>query len=309
MNAKQLSAFKAVMLSGSMSDASRMLYVSQPAVSRLIKDLEDSLDFQLFERRNSRLYPTQAAQSFYREVQRHFIGMDNLAQAADQIRMMRRGRLRIAAMPAIASSIMPSVLSQFLNSREDVSANFAPHLSVELANRVGAQKFDLGMVMLPIDHKEISFGPCYQASCVCIAPAGHRFEQQDVVVPSDLHREPFVAIGLENTVLRFLIDDALRKSRTKPDERIETMLLPTAAQLVQQGLGVSIIDPFTAHAFVKQDVVIRPFEPEIPFYFGFITPANHTISGLTQEFVECFEHYASEHFTLTPVDPNDIAVV
>ena len=79
------------MLAGSMSDASRMLYVSQPAVSRLIKDLEESLGFTLFDRRNSRLYPTQAAHAFYREVERHFIGMDNLSQAADQVKRFEGG--------------------------------------------------------------------------------------------------------------------------------------------------------------------------------------------------------------------------
>ncbi len=309
MNAKQLGAFRAVMMSGSMSDASRMLYVSQPAVSRLIKDLEESLGFALFDRRNSRLYPTQGAHAFYREVERHYIGMDNLAQAADQIRMMRRGRLRIAAMPALASSIMPAILSRFLHSREDVSANFAPHLSVELANRVGAQKFDLGLAMLPVENKEISYGPCYQVNCQCIAPEGHRFEQKEVVAAGDLHREPFIPIGLENTILRFKIDDALRKSRAKPDERIETMLLPTAAQLVEQGLGVSIVDPFTAHAFADKNIVIRPFEPAVPFYFGFIVPVNQPISGLTQEFIDCFEAYVAESFILNPVNPEDIGVV
>ena len=87
MNAKQLNAFRAVMLSGSMVGAAKMLYVSQPAITRLIKDLEVSCGFDLFERRNSRLFATPEGNALYQEVKRHFIGLDNLAQMAGQIRM------------------------------------------------------------------------------------------------------------------------------------------------------------------------------------------------------------------------------
>ncbi|MDI3324252.1 LysR substrate-binding domain-containing protein [Pontibacterium granulatum] len=309
MNSKQLAAFRAVMLAGSMSDASRMLYVSQPAVSRLIKDLEESLGFTLFDRRNSRLYPTQAAHAFYREVERHFIGMDNLSQAADQIRMMRSGRLRIGAMPALAFSVMPTIVSRFLRSHGDVSAVFAPHLSVELANRVGAQQFDLGVVMLPVESKEIAYGPCYKIDCVCIAPKGHRFADQEKVHASDLHREPFVAIGQQNTVTRFLIDSALRENLARPDERMETLLLSTAASMVKEGLGVSIVDAFTAHTFADDNLIVRPFEPSVPLYFGFITPVNRPVSGLAQEFIDSFEAYAAYNFPLTPIEPDEVGVV
>jgi len=143
MNAKQLTAFRAVMLAGSMSEASQMLYVSQPAVSRLIKDLEESLGFTLFERRSSRLYPTPEAHAFFVEVRRHFIGMDNLAQAADQIRMNKRGRLRIAAMPALAFSCLPQVIGEFMQDREGVSVNLAPHNTVEVTNLLGAQQAEM----------------------------------------------------------------------------------------------------------------------------------------------------------------------
>lgn len=308
MNSKQLAAFRAVMLAGSMSDASRMLYVSQPAVSRLIKDLEESLGFTLFDRRNSRLYPTQAAHAFYREVERHFIGMDNLSQAADQIRMMRSGRLRIAAMPALAFSVLPGVVSHFLKNHGDVSATFSPHLSPEVVNRVGAQQFDLGLAMLPVESKEIAFGPCYKVNCRCIAPTGHRFAEQARVSAADLDREPFVAIGAQNTITRFRIDVAIRESHARPDERIETPLFSTAAALVQEGLGVSIVDPFTAYQFAQQGVVVRDFDPGIPLYFGFICPVNRPVSGLAQAFIDSFEAYATSTVPLTPIDPEQVGV-
>ncbi|MEH6445261.1 MAG: LysR substrate-binding domain-containing protein [Oceanospirillaceae bacterium] len=308
LNSKQLATFKAVMLTGSMSDASRILHVSQPAVSRMIKDLESELGFTLFDRRNSRIYPTQAAHAFYREVQLHLVGLTKLSQAAEQIRIMKRGKLRIASMPALAFSTIPVVLSNFLKVREEVSAIFSPHLSVELVNRVGAQQFDLGITMLPIESKEIMYGPCYKVDCRCIAPADHPFKDYDVVTAADLHQQPYISIGEQNTIIHFLLNSALKEANAQPIERVETLLLPMAASLVEQGLGVSVVDAFTAHAFEKKGVISRPFEPSISLYFGFIAPVNRPISGLAQEFIDVFEEFALEHYSLTSVLPSEAAI-
>ncbi|MBY4677745.1 LysR substrate-binding domain-containing protein [Marinobacterium arenosum] len=308
MNAKQLSAFRAVMLTGSMSEASQMLYVSQPAVSRLIKDLEEALDFTLFDRRNSRVYPTQQAHAFFREVERHFIGMDSLGQAADKIRLMKSGSLRIACMPVLGFSEMPAMVADFLRDREGVSASFVTHTSVEVVNMVGAQQYDLGIVMLPVDSSEISFGRCFQVDCQCIAWPGHRFERQERVQAGDLDSEPFIAIGAQNTVTRFRIDSVLRDSGARPDARIETPLFITAESFVRQQLGVSIVDPFTASRYVEQGGVAKPFDPSVPLYFGFITPLNHPPTGLIKEFIDsCIDHLAAR-WPLQPVEPADVGV-
>jgi len=308
MNARQLSAFRAVMLTGSISEASQMLYVSQPAVSRLIKDLEQSLGFTLFDRRNSRVFPTSQAHSFFREVERHFIGMDSLGQSADKIRMMKSGRLRIASAPVMAFSEMPTIVGRFLQQREDVTASFVTYTSVEVANMVGAQQFDLGIVMLPVDSSEITLGSCFQADCMCIAWPGHRFEQQEVVQAEDLDGEPFIAIGEQNTVTRFRIDMALRNCGAKPSSRLETPLFISAQAFVQEQLGVSIVDPFTAARFVQQGGIARPFRPSVPLYFGFITPLNHPPAGLVQEFIDACVKHLSELMPLKPVDPAQVGV-
>lgn len=298
MNHKQLTAFRAVMLSGSISEAARMIYVTQPAVSRQIKALEESLAMVLFERRKNRLYPTKEAHAFFREVRRHYIGMNNLKKAADQIRLMRRGRLQFTTMPAIASTIMPLILKRFLLKHSDVAINFSPHLSIEAVNQVSGQKFDLGLVMLPIDSKKISFGPCYQIDCQCILPKNHRLTNQTFITATDLHKEPFVVIGFENALVREKIDEAFKQVQSEPDERIETMLFFTAAQFVAEGLGVSIVDPFTAKTFSDHGLVVAlPFQPSVPMQLGFITQVNQPITGLSKALIEVFEDYVFEQFS------------
>ncbi|MCP4433148.1 MAG: LysR family transcriptional regulator, partial [Gammaproteobacteria bacterium] len=75
MNLRQLEAFRAVMITRSITRASELLFVSQPAVTRLINDLESSVAFPLFQRIKKRLHPTPEAHAFYEEVERSFAGL------------------------------------------------------------------------------------------------------------------------------------------------------------------------------------------------------------------------------------------
>src|SRR5437868_6942450 len=100
MKIRQLEAFRAVMLCQTVTRAAEMLHISQPAATRLIADLEESVGFALFERVRGRLYPTAEAQVLYEEVQRSLVGVERIALAAQDIRELQRGSLQIAAAPA-----------------------------------------------------------------------------------------------------------------------------------------------------------------------------------------------------------------
>jgi len=306
MNAKQISAFRAVMISGSMVGAAKMLYISQPAVTRLIRDLEDNCGFALFERRSSRLFPTPEAESLYQEVKRHFMGLDQLSRSIDQIKKQRTGRLRIAAMPALSYSILPRVVSGFLQQHENVSLTLNPCSSIEATELIGSQQFDLGIVHLPVDTREISFYRCYRTTCKLICPHDHPFSRQTTIETAQLNGEPFVAIGDQNPLTRYRIDSALHGSNIKPNQTVETPMFSTAQALVSEGLGVSIVDPYTAHMFSEQGGISRDFSADIPFYFGFIYPVNKQISSLAEEFINSFESQTQGMTTLQQIRPEDI---
>ena len=84
---RQIEAFRAVMTAGGVSAAAAFLNVSQPAVSRLIRDLEAQIGVALFERRSGgRLQPTRDALILFREVERYFISLDQITQTAAGLR-------------------------------------------------------------------------------------------------------------------------------------------------------------------------------------------------------------------------------
>ncbi|WP_271272596.1 LysR substrate-binding domain-containing protein [Aliamphritea hakodatensis] len=306
MNVKQIAAFRAVMTSGSTVGAAKMLYISQPAVTRLIKDLEDSCDFALFERRSSRLFPTPEAESLYEEVRRHFMGMDQLAQSVKQIRTLRTGRLRIAAIPALAYSVLPRIVSHFMRTRKAVSLTLTPASSVNVAKMVTSQQFDLGIVMLPVNAGELTFQRCYGTSFRFICNADHPYAERQEVVAEDLHEQDFIAISEQNPLTRYRIDAPLHAKHIHPRQSVETPMFITVQALVQEGLGVSVIDPFTASIFTENGGKSLNFRPDIPFYFAFITPFNKQISALAEEFISCFEQRAEKITDMTRISYEEI---
>ena len=119
LNHRQLEAFLAVFEAGSVTAAAESLHVTQPAVTRLVKELENAVDMVLFERIKGRLVRTREATLFYEAVKRSFLGLDKLVQTAEDIRGLRVGTLRIASMPALALGFLPRVISKLAGRYPD----------------------------------------------------------------------------------------------------------------------------------------------------------------------------------------------
>src|SRR6478735_4651723 len=96
-NSRQLEAFRAVLMAGGMSAGARLLNITQPAASRLIRDLEAGLELTLFERRNGRLVVTQEGRRLQGVVERHVATLAEVLETARGLRASRLGQLRIAA--------------------------------------------------------------------------------------------------------------------------------------------------------------------------------------------------------------------
>src|SRR5262245_31811929 len=98
---RQVEAFRSVMMTGGITAAAEAMNVTQPAVSRLIRDLEAAVRVPLFERQGTRLVPTPEASQLFREVERLYLGLDQIAQAADDIRQHKNIVLRIASVTSL----------------------------------------------------------------------------------------------------------------------------------------------------------------------------------------------------------------
>ena len=284
LNHRQLEAFRAVMTAGTVTGAAEFLYISQPAVSRLISDLEYAVNLPLFLREKGRLIPTREAEVLFEEVEKSFISVDYIGKVAEELREFKIGELRIAAMPALALTILPELITRFRGNRSGIEITLQIRSSTKVMEWIANQHFDLGFTGMPTIHSAIESHSLMESSLVCILPNGHRLADAEVIEPQDLRNEAFVSLGSDQR-LRHNVDEVFDKARVQRQMAYDTQLSHAACAFVAQGVAVSLVDPITALYFARQgQLVAKPFAPEIAFDTEIIYPAMRPKSQMAQAF-------------------------
>ena len=291
MKIRQLEAFRAVMLYQTVTLASEMLHVSQPAATRLLADLERSLGFRLFERVKGRLYPTVEARALYEEVQRSLAGVDRIARAADEIRNLRRGTLQIAGAPAIALTFLPHAIADYLKDRPEAHVSLAVHSSRSVVDMVIGQRCDVGVAILPMNHTGTHGERLISTRMVCALPAGHRLAAQDTIRPTDLAGERFVSHP-RSVEARLRIDTLFAAHGVELKLQMESTVSHAVCAFVEAGAGVSLIDAISAWGYRGSGVVFKPFEPSIPTDFALLTPSQRPAPLLLKSFIAHVRQFA-----------------
>jgi DNA-binding transcriptional LysR family regulator len=278
------------MLTSSTVRAAQTLHISQPAVSRLVRDLQEAVSLTLFERRGTRLVPTSEAIALYAEVERSFVGLERIAQAARDLRERRAGVLRVAAMPALCNGVLPRFVGEFLARHERVDFALEGLISSAVLERVVSEQCDVGFAAAPIEHAAVTHRKLPAVPYIAVVPVGHRLARRRVLRPRDFAGEPFIALG-PTTPSRFRVDDVFSRQGIDRAIRVETPLSEIACALVAAGVGVSIVDPFTAHEYGTRGLVARPFEPVLQFQVAALYPAHRAPSPVAREFIDGFARY------------------
>src|SRR5690606_18984721 len=153
---RQIEAFNAVMELGSVTRAGEAMFISQPAVSKLIKAFEERCGFPLFVRQGGRLMPTSEARQVFVETQRLFSGAERVFQTVRAIRDRRRGEVSVAAFAAISSHLIPAAVSPFLAERPDVHFSIFTRTSNAVPDMVQTHRADYGLALLPAAHPTLA---------------------------------------------------------------------------------------------------------------------------------------------------------
>jgi DNA-binding transcriptional LysR family regulator len=270
---------------GTVTQAAAHLRVTQPAVSRMLANLESELGLKLFERAHGRLLPTEECEQFYREVERLLAGVNDMSTIARDIRERRGGHLRIVAMQSVATGLLPIVLGDFVKEHPSLRVSLDIRSRRDVQLWISGQQFDLGAAVLPIEHAGLSSDPFIEADLYVVAPHGHRLAARKTVKLPDLQGERFVA--LPNTALiRHAVDRAMEELTQPYVVMTEAPGLHSACQLVSHGLGITIADSFTIASFAPDQFVFRPFASPIRRIYGFLFPNGRPRSSLSLQFAE-----------------------
>lgn len=265
LNLRQIEAFKAVIEQGTVSRAADVLFVSQPAVSKLIAHLESDTGLTLFERVQGKLAPTRHGMRLYAEVDRIFAGLRQVEQAIESIRRDEQRHLMVGVLPALAGSFIRRVTMKFLSVHPDVQVSIHARGSQIVADWLATRQIDVGLTNSLVDNPYIDREPLMESPLICALPPAHPLCKKKVIRPSDLDGVPFVAFSHQGQT-RQLVEALFERHALQLNIVLETDTAPTVCEFIAAGLGVSLIHPLFADG-MQARLALRRFKPDIAFDF------------------------------------------
>ncbi len=264
INVKQLQIFRAVMESGTVSAAARQLNVSQPAVTKMLHGLEETVGRPLFARVKGRLYPTAEARLLFSEVDRLFADLDLLKSYADEIRDAKVGRITIATVTTLATSLAANAVRRFQSSRPKVQVEVRGLASRAVIEQVLYNWAEIGLLDQPWaqTYADLEIQPLCETELFCVMPKGHALARRTELSPADLVDLPLVSFS-EVTGIGMTLRRVFREQGLPDTIAIVTNQTLSACALVQAGAGLALVDPFQLATGGFPDLVGRPFTPRI----------------------------------------------
>ena len=311
MELRQLEAFAAVMSSGSMTGAARLLARSQPAVTRLVQELEAEVGHALFTRNGPRVTPTELGFLLHEDVDRVLSGLRQIPQRVEQIARGMQPRMLLAATSAMAVGLMPQALKQVQDRCGAAPVQLRSASPEQVVHAVLTGAAQLGATSLPLEHRGLQVRWIGELPCVAVLPAGDPLARRKQVPLSALARRRLITMSNPYR-LRHRLDAELTragKPALQADALIETNSSVNAQALARAGLGVALMEPLTARGMPLDGVVVRALDVHIPFFFGVITLQSRQLNAPLQHLAEALLEQASALPGFVRHDPADHAAL
>lgn len=284
LSLRQIEAFKAVIEHGTISRAAEVLHVSQPAMSKMIANLESDSELVLFDRLKGRLAPTKQGMRLYDEIDRIFAGVRQVENAIDVIQREDQGRIAIGVLPNLSGNFVHQVTTEFLKRHPRTFCLVESHSSQRIAERLVTRKLDVGLVNSDVDNPYLISEPLLDHPLVCVMPIGHPLAAKSLIYPADLDGLPFISFDPETSIGRRVAAMVARHG-SRPNIVLVTNVARTLSEFVAAGHGVSLLHPLTASG-MSDRLVVRPFEPAVSNHFQVSRSRDGRNTRLVADFVK-----------------------
>lgn len=293
MNLRQLEVFRAVMSTGSVTDAARVLHVSVPAVSRLLSHTESRLGFALFERIKGRLHPTAEARQLYQETEQVYAGVRRISELAGELAQRRYGSVSVVSSPSIGQQLVPRAIANFHLEHPEVHLRFHCLSHELLKERVLAGLVDVGISTMPMAHPKLSTRTIARSDLVCICPWDHPLAGADAVTLDDLLSHELIAYPGDTPLARRMQELFVARGES-PRVAIEVGSPHNACALVHAGAGIALVDEFSLQSWPKAHFRILRFDGTAPILADLVHLRSAPLTPAAQRFIDCLERVLKE---------------
>ena len=287
MNLRHIEIFHAVYVNGSVSAAARALNVSQPSVSKMLRHAESLLGFTLFQRTSAGLVPTEDAHVLFADVSEIQDRVHALREAGRNMKRAAGGTLRISALPSLALDALPTAVARFMRTHENVKFDLQTIHHDDLLRKLYERETDVAVAYqvppaTPIGNRWLGEGELVLL---------YREEEMPDAPPSVdlkvLNGRRFISLAASGPIGGVFSQELQRlELELDVDEVVSARTFYIACALVRQGVGMAVVDSFTAQASLTPGLSMRPLKPRLTFDVQAMYLVNRPPNALAAEFLK-----------------------
>ena len=265
--------------------AAEKAHRSQPAISLSIRDLENKLSEDLFEKRNARTSKTELTpfgQYFLPKAKELIAHHDRIAEDIMLLSEHKTGYLRLASVPSIASRVLPDILLKFVANSPSLHVSFYDDNSAAVLKMVESQQVDFGICHLfhEEDHSDMVFMPIWQDRIGMVCPNNHPLADKQSVHWKDLRQHRLISNGTSR-----LLEDTVARPLLEHSQFYVSNMISLIAML-EAGLGITTL-PW--YAFPEESVTLQfiPLEtPVVTRRIGIVKLSNKSLTPSAQALID-----------------------
>jgi len=291
MTLNRFEAFNAVVESGSLTGAAKLLNLTQSSISHAIASLENELGFSLLTRGKAGIFLTSNGERMLEYTRDILILHDKMKQEAAEINGIETGVVRIGTFTSVAAQWLPFIIKKFQDAHPGIVVKLfdGDYLTVE--REVLSGEIDCGFLTSPIT-KSLEFLPLKKDKMLCILSDQHPLHTSKTISFKQIETEPLI---MPKKNWGNEIEQIFRKNNIKPNVKFEVSDDQAIIAMVQNNLGISIRPEMTL-SNLPDNIRVLNLENESFRFIGLAAKPN--MSPAAKKFVDCVYSWLEEHHLL-----------
>jgi DNA-binding transcriptional LysR family regulator len=291
---RHIRAFLAIAELGSFTRAANKLFVSQPALTVQIRELEESMGVRLFDRNKRQVVLTPAGRSLIKPFEQLLADLDSVMKMGHEMVQLRRGTVTVATLPTLGGGLIPATVQQFTNDHPNITVRIRDVLAESILELVKDEEVDFGVgprLRLDRDIEVVDF--LTDRLCACF-PEGHPIEKRARPTLPDIVKFPLILMSKGSSV-RTILERAFESRKLEFRLACESNYMSTAIGLVRAGLGIAILPASVVDVAACQGIRIQPIKsPDMTRKIGIIRKRNRTLSPAAEKFAATLRETAQK---------------
>jgi DNA-binding transcriptional LysR family regulator len=244
---RQIEVIRAIMVTGTVGGAARLLNVSSPGISRIMKHAEASVGVKLFTRKAGRYSPTPEARAIFNQINGVYDKVEDLQFVISRIKRGVNAELKIGSVPSIANVMVPRAVADLRKAFPNLLIDIDILKLEDAVDYLLLGEGELVALSDKFDHPMLAFQPLARGRLKCITPEGHPLSRRSRVTAREIVKYPLIGVDPNDPYGRIMAGLFARHALNY-EVTIHARFGSTVCALVTQGLGIAVVDEFTLAA-------------------------------------------------------------